>query len=582
MTDQSSRTRSRGKSPSPEPVAGGADHDHESSALDGTGAEDHTGRRDEPARMLDAREMHQMLWDSDPDSGGVAPDDWIYSDFYEPGYGAAGPTLNWSVARWMDWYPIVAVGRRPGDHMARDLMHGSLLRNHRVPMFARLASEPEEWLRDAVAHLPARQRPQAVQHLALRLMHGRGLFHFSEGFPKGHPTDTAYSSIRDLQSCRPFGVLVRRVDHEDWEWRYPDFTCKRSRECPWCLARWAMDFYGRLRRGPCRPRSSAGKHLLLARIEVPSDLLPGPRVEEVYLAHAEGDRWMEDGLGINSRRRLGRREVECARRDWGDRLRGWALACGAVGGVLVHQVGPHLSEYGVRFIHDLTILAEVPTATPEQRRRLVDVSGVGTDLQPCFGVPGREQRVVTVQAAAIPADRPTALRYLWAGTSVGFRLAAAGIAINGAVDGRWGLDGAVRLLPIFLFDAEQRISYALAMRDRHLAAPFGSWRGAIGPTPPKLPPMRTVSNNRAIVRRLRRLRPLGEHNEQVAQAAQSGRERALEFARPVYAELVRGSGRRPGRDRLRRAMAAAGFEVSERVAKDLVSMLRAVPEPGVP
>src|SRR5690349_7679455 len=53
----------------------------------------------------------------------------------------------------LEWR-VTAVGRRPQDHMARDLLHGSLLRDRRPRLYHRNVKEPPAWVLGAVAHLP--------------------------------------------------------------------------------------------------------------------------------------------------------------------------------------------------------------------------------------------------------------------------------------------------------------------------------------------------------------------------------------------------------------------------------------------
>jgi len=477
--------------------------------------------------------------------------------------------IETSVADWLGWFPVVAVGDRPRDHMTRDLMHGSLLRDHRVPAFARMAKDPPpDWLREAVAHLPVPQQPQARQHLTLRWMVGRGLFHLSESLPEYQQNEGVRRLIRDVMQCRPLGAHVGRPDRDDWSWRSKDGTCKRRQLCPSCLTRWAMKYYRRLRLGPCNPGRGAGKHLLLARIEVPGEALP-PLSEAVCMdLYRWNPPWICEGSTFNPRRLLRLGDILFARTVWGGRLRDWARSCGATGGVLVHQVGPGRTERGLAgFVHELSILAEVPTATRDHRIVLKQRACLDSERMPTKwsgDVP------IRIAAAVMAADRPTALRYLWAGTSVGFDLERAGIHVNGGIEAAWGLEGAVRLQPWFLYDAEQWLSHGEALKGLHLARPFGSWRGKIPPLPRRVPGScdRMVAGPKVIARRARR-RGLDDRNDRVAAEALAVRQRFLEVARPIHEGLAR-EGRRPGRGRLMAALAAAGHPVSERVARDLI------------
>jgi hypothetical protein len=476
--------------------------------------------------IVDADEFIQALWDREGGEGVVL-------------------SIDGSVAAWMAQWQVMAVGNRPVDHMARDLMHAALLRNHRSVWFQKLARKPPEWLCQAVAHLPAKQQAQAAQHLALRLMHGRHLYHVSEAAARQGPSEIDLDDLASLLDCRPRGVLLEWAGTAE---RVHDYTCGDFRACPWCLARRAVDLHDRLLRGPCRPKAGAGKHLLLGRIE-----LDGEADFSV----------LQDW------------EIEQARHDWGRRLKDWARECGAVGGLLVHQVGP-TKEAGL--LHDLSVLAEVPTATADQRSRLGRVSGIEGEGHTCFVTgpsTGYESRV-PIRSAAMPADHRQALRYLWAGTDAGFELERGGIAVNGALAGTaWGLDGAIRLMPWFLFSPSQWSDYRRAMRGRHLVVPFGSWRGAFPrprPADDLLADPARFASQRA---RRARNRPLRDQNERVAEAAGEDRSRALPAARSAYAGLLEGTSRPVGRGQLREAMVRVGHPISERVARDLIELLRA-------
>ena len=68
---------------------------------------------------------------------------------------------------------ILALGRRPKDFMARDLLLNSLFRDERPRLFHNLSKKPPSWLEDHVQHLPGSQRAQAIQLDALHYLHRR-------------------------------------------------------------------------------------------------------------------------------------------------------------------------------------------------------------------------------------------------------------------------------------------------------------------------------------------------------------------------------------------------------------------------
>src|SRR5262245_37879349 len=73
-----------------------------------------------------------------------------------------------------DWV-ITAVGGKPEYHLARDCLHGSLHRNRLASWSRNYARQPPPWVTGLTAHLPAPERVQAVEHVALHFQHLRRL-----------------------------------------------------------------------------------------------------------------------------------------------------------------------------------------------------------------------------------------------------------------------------------------------------------------------------------------------------------------------------------------------------------------------
>lgn len=459
-----------------------------------------------------------------------------------------------AAAHWSSKWHITAVGNRPTDHMARDLMHGSLLRNPCARWFQRIARDAPDWIAGTVVHLPPAMRAQAEQHVALRMMHLRHLYSLSQSLPGELLTRPNLALFESLVDCRPFGVEVAWRGEAEW---IHDFSCKCFRLCPWCLARKAIDLYGRLRRRLKHLRNGEGNHLLLARIEVTRELLAADRRPGSMIPLREGESWFGH-------------EFRHVRQHWGSQLREWARRCGAVGGLLVHQVGPHGNMGGpIGYLHDLAVLAEVPTTTARQLARLERAAGIGTDHRPYLGTIGHKDPAAHILAAMMPAEHHQALRYLWTGTSARFELRRASIATNGNITDGWGLDGAMRLLPWFLFNQEQWTTYTDAIRGRHLAVPFGSWVEALRRPAASKGRVRDAPCGSA-----RREAAFHAQNRANAEQAHDKRDEALALARPVYYELSRRSRRRVGRGQLIEAMERAGHPIEERVARDLIPILR--------
>src|SRR4051794_28232941 len=61
-------------------------------------------------------------------------------------------------------WPIKHVGRRPADHITRDLLLNSMWRDRRPRLFHSMAGKPPAWIEDSVNHLIGQYgREQAIQ-----------------------------------------------------------------------------------------------------------------------------------------------------------------------------------------------------------------------------------------------------------------------------------------------------------------------------------------------------------------------------------------------------------------------------------
>jgi hypothetical protein len=494
-----------------------------------------------------------------------------------------------AILRAIDEYPIKALGRRPADYRVLDMMHGSCFRVPRLQRFGRTSRDPEQWQLARTAHLPGGMRIQACQHLALRRDHLGGLYRLPEGLPEELANTEVLGHIGRLAECPPYGVLLEG-DGEDLARK----ICGHKRLCPWCLARWSDDLYGRLMRGPCRPADGSGKAWVMGRL-----CLPG----------------VEDDAGPVDA------EVAVTRSRWGGALIRWATEqLGAVGGVLVHQIGPPRGlATAYRFVgldhcmaervlprfwyeHDLAVVCEVPFGNNEHRDRVLDEIGLGPtedyELEWPTALDNDDELArIPVEVAATRGDNPHGLRYLWFGTSNRFNPSLSGnseILTNRELDrrrelgGHGGFDGAVRMQPWWLYTPQEWCEYYGATRGRHLCDAFGSWIGRIPPSPSGTAPWREserlfspqVKRARAARRKRKSGRkamgaPHSERNRKTEDLARNDREVMLEVARPIFLELIdAGGGRRPGRDLLRRTMAERGHQVGSRVAEDITRALK--------
>lgn len=67
-------------------------------------------------------------------------------------------------------WKIVAIGNRPHDHLVRDNLFGSLIRDRRGKAFQVLVREPLSWMAESVQHLPEPQRRTALQVVVLSFL----------------------------------------------------------------------------------------------------------------------------------------------------------------------------------------------------------------------------------------------------------------------------------------------------------------------------------------------------------------------------------------------------------------------------
>ena len=466
------------------------------------------------------------------------------------------------VRRWR----FAAYGKRPDDHMGRDLLFGSLGRDHRAWPFRSLRSEPPDWIPAlAAAALGPEDDPREAprgpltDHLILRLIHER---HLASLVGDEAANRARHDRVNALYACRPMGLLLRW--HEE-DGHPHDFRCWNNRACPWCHVRKALRLHADLRAGPCDPARACDRVLVLAKVRVddPVDagILEGGRVAQV--------------LG-----------------PWKEELARFGRRLGVLGGLVTYQVGPLLGPRssgarGPTFRHELALLGEVDCTvgghfSQEKFDRMGRVAGFGAPAarQPLLVADGAVPPV-PVEVTAMRLGAPSSLRWLLAGSAAHPMWGDEGrvrILRNAAVrthDGQLtakglGVDGALALQPTFLFAPAQFWSYVGATRGRHLYAPFGSWLEALeGPTAASRRPLAP-----------RRLGALEARNRSRRAEADEAIARLLPAARSIYQRLARGAGRPPGRVALGQALADAGVAASRRQVVALVDALKPSPAPA--
>jgi hypothetical protein len=194
-------------------------------------------------------------------------------------------------------WPISAIGRRPADWLAHDLLLHGLLRDARLSYFHRLLKEPESWMSDRVAALNYNAMPgptdaqrfqdqvRGLQLTALHYLHLRQL-------------DSVHAWIRG-QSSKDGGVALRR-----WRrlWNCPPYgavyegrkatnrCCGLVHLCPWCRARAGVRLWQRLQ------AQVGSRTLYLLRHSTTSHRLEMVRQRRQELRGPAGAEWRDDSF----------------------------------------------------------------------------------------------------------------------------------------------------------------------------------------------------------------------------------------------------------------------------------------------
>jgi hypothetical protein len=142
-----------------------------------------------------------------------------------------------AMARW----PLKAIGNRPADWLAHDLLVYTLLRDARLSYFHRLLKEPESWLLDYVA-AAGEQTRRGLQLAALHFLHLRQLDEALRWVIDADYGDAVRFARRwqRLWNCRPYGAVYDTG-------RAAPRCCGLVHLCPWCRARAGVRLWQRLR-----------------------------------------------------------------------------------------------------------------------------------------------------------------------------------------------------------------------------------------------------------------------------------------------------------------------------------------------
>ena len=144
-------------------------------------------------------------------------------------------------------WKIRAIGNRPQDHLVRDNLFGSLIRDHRGQAFHTMLRHPPDWMTESVQHLPENQKRAALQVLVLNFLYQRAYARFVDGVAAHSDASLmpgVLDAIQQAQRCWPAGALVELgVGVQSTE----AFVCKQAYLCPWCHGRSVSRLYRGLR-----------------------------------------------------------------------------------------------------------------------------------------------------------------------------------------------------------------------------------------------------------------------------------------------------------------------------------------------
>jgi hypothetical protein len=424
---------------------------------------------------------------------------------------------------------ISAMGSRPQDHMDRDLLLASLIRDRRLRMFRKQCLEMPAWAPAVPETIPAKFQYQAQQlimlgshqqHLIERM---RDTIHLAVDRCQGE------QMLAAMEACLPRGALFARKVPD------PGHACGYAKLCPWCHARSVQRLYRHLIAGPCIPESLAGKHLVALRM----------RVEGGEILESENVRRVRD--------------------DYRYGLRKLASRVGFEGGVIIHQATPWIPWYDRPkekqriFAHIFSMIGVVASSAVESLDEVIE--DVCSDQ--CIGG--------NYETAMLPAGTPQALRYLLFGSSYKFDSSELGLVVNSDGKLRYGIQGAAGLEPWFLFDERQAWSYVAAMQGMRLYDTFGAWRSS-------------QAGRQRCPRKRRAKSEYGNDNRQAAfrsenrrrrDAANDRRRELVAVALPYYQKFKDASGKHFGSPMLRRSLNDAGHTISDRDARWLAKHLPA-------
>ena len=427
------------------------------------------------------------------------------------------------------------MGNRPQDHMDRDLLLASLLRDRRLRMFRRQCLKLPAWAPVVPASVAKAFQLRAQQLIMLGSHQQYLIEKMRDTLDLAADPRQGKQMLAAMEACLPRGALFARSMPD------PGYACGYARLCPWCHARSVQRLYRRLLAGACTPERSAGRHLIAFRMRV------------------------DDGEELEPQ------EVRSVRDDYRYKFRQLASRIGIEGGVMIHQATPWIAWYDRAkdkrkiFAHIFSMIGIAASSAVE------NLDGVIEDV--CLD----EFMGSDYETAALPAGTPHALRYLLFGSSYKFDSRELGLVVSDYKKVRYGIQGAAALEPWFLFDERQAWSYAAAMQGTRLYDSFGAWR-------------QSQAGRKQCSRKRRAKSEYGNENREMSFQSENYRRSAdanarrrqlVAMALPCYQTLKDATGKQPGSPALRKALNEAGHAVSDRDARWLAKHLPAKAEEAI-
>jgi hypothetical protein len=384
-------------------------------------------------------------------------------------------------------YRISRVSMHPVQCATRDLLIGSLLRDHRPKWLKLMLRAQPDWLREQVDHLPDAHREQAMKLICLNLVHhetlGRLLREEQAYVDRDAlnvdqaPNLQRLRLLERIAGCRPFGARFVASNGEVPE--HP--ACGAARLCPWCYARRVQKLYHILSNGPLKKTNSA-QYLGILRVRIAHQELIAPSVTRNELLEAA---IQEPALNsfkwgnFSPFQLLDRRDVAALRSEVGAWLVDHVKTLGANGGLIAHSISSNRStSKDLGFVHSFSVLFDIRIPPCDQARVL---EGMRTSRSFRSRIT-KASVMLTPFWILVPASHPMALRFSLMGSCTSYPVAQLtpwlGVGSQLAFS-KLGFAGVFETNPTWLMSDLQFWHYLYGTKHFPLYTAFGTWPNAM-------------------------------------------------------------------------------------------------------